>query len=521
MSQPQSPFLPRSPLSSALALAAAFAAFIFLIHVFTSLWGIHLGYGYFRDEFYFLMCGRRLAWGYVDQPPLVALQARLAETLFGIAPTSIRLFSFAAHGITVGLTGLLTWQFGGRRAAQFAAMSAIAAAPVFLGTGSYLSMNSFEPALWMGALFAVLRIADGSASPRAWLLFGLLAGLAVENKHSTVFFLIALSVGLLISPQRRLLFTRACLAGVALLLLFALPNLLWQWTHQFPTYQMLANVAHSDKNLKLPPPRFLWDQIKVLLYTTAPLWIGGLAWLALARDTRPWRFAAYTYLAFLAMMMFLHAKNYYVAPIYPFLFAAGAAALGQLIQRDRLLILIGAQYLLGLVFFTGPITLSVLPPRTYLVYTAPFAPNSARSEKYTSPLPQILSDRFGWTQMVQGFATRFQALPPEVRATTGIICNNYGEAGAVDILGPAYGLPPAISGHVNYFLWGWNGYTGDSMLTLGASATDFTSQYAEVVDLGPFDDPWSMDFEQHLHYFWLRHRKLPYAANWPTLKFWQ
>jgi hypothetical protein len=282
---------------------------------------------------------------------------------------------------------------------------------------------------------------------------------------------------------------------------------------------MLTAVAHSDKNLRLPPLTFFWEQIKVLLYTTAPIWIGGVLWLAGSRNTVRWRFAAYTYVAFLAMMMVLHAKDYYVAPIYPFLFAAGSAALGQFVRRDWILVVIGTQYILGLLFFTGPIALSVLPPKTYLVYTAPFAPTSARSEKYTSPLPQILSDRFGWPEMVQGFAARYQALPPDVRASTGIICNNYGEAGAVDILGPAYGLPYAISGHVNYFYWGWNGYSGESMLTLGKDAHDYTGQYEEVIDLGPFDNPWTMDFE-HLHYFWLRHRKVPFAADWSTLKFW-
>ena len=121
----------------------------------------HLGYGFFRDELYFLVCGHHLAWGYVDQPPLVAVQARLAETLFGLSPTGIRIFSFLAGGVTVGLTGLLTWQLGGRRTAQVLAMTAVLAAPVFLGTANYLSMNAFEPCFWMGALLALLRLAEG------------------------------------------------------------------------------------------------------------------------------------------------------------------------------------------------------------------------------------------------------------------------------------------------------------------------------------------------------------------------
>jgi hypothetical protein len=166
------------------------------------------------------------------------------------------------------------------------------------------------------------------------------------------------------------------------------------------------------------------------------------------------------------------------------------------------------------------VVLSILPPDRYNAYTAIlFNPKNSQSEKFTSPLPQILSDRFGWQRMVQGFAARYNALPPEIRAHTGIICSNYGEASAVDILGRAYGLPTAISGHQNYFYWGWNNYTGESMLTLGQSASDYTGNYEEVIDLGPFDEPWTMDFE-HLHYFWLRHRKRPYSQDWPLLKHW-
>jgi hypothetical protein len=519
LSDSQSPIAVRPPLRSAIVLAAVFAVVTFLVHLLSSLWGRHLGYGYFRDELYFLVCGHHLAWGYVDQPPLVALQARLAEILFGVSPTAIRIFSFMASGVTVGLTGLLAWQLGGRRSAQVLAMTAVLAAPVFLGTSNYLSMNSFEPCFWMGALLAVLRIGDRSAGPRAWLVFGLLTGLGIENKHTTVFFLIALFVGLLISPQRRILFTRGFAAGIALMLLIALPNFVWQVTHQFATYQFLNTVAHSDKNVKLPPVAFLLEQVKVLLFSTAPIWVGGIVWLAFSRSARPWRFVAITFLAFLALMMAMHAKNYYVAPIYPVLFAAGAVGLGQLTRRTWPLTAYSALLACMFVAGTGPIVLTILPPDRYTAYAAPFAPNESNFERLTGPLPEILSDRFGWPQMVEGFADRYQALPPDVRARTAIFCVNYGEASAVNILGPSYGLPPAISEHQNYFYWGWNNYTGESVLTLGSSAKNYTDTYAEVVDLGSFDSPWIMDHE-HLHYYWLRDRKRSYAADWADLKYW-
>src|SRR5580698_9903241 len=325
----------RDSLRPALVLAGGFALVTLALHVACSIYGSRLGYGFFRDELYFLVCGHHLDWGYVDQPPLVAVQARLAEAIFGLSPTGIRIFSFAAGGANVGLTGLLTWQFGGRRSVQILAMTAALAAGVFLGTSNYLSMNSFEPCFWMGAILVVARMADGSTGPRGWLLFGLLAGLGVENKHSTAFFLVALLIGLALSPQRRLLWSKGCAAGVAILMLLALPNLIWQVAHHFPTYELLNNIAHSGRNVVLSPPAFLLEQVNMLLPTTAPLWIGGLVWLAFARAARPWRFAAFTFLVLLVMMMALHAKDYYVAPIYPVLFAAGAAALGQLTRRNR------------------------------------------------------------------------------------------------------------------------------------------------------------------------------------------
>jgi hypothetical protein len=439
--------------------------------------------------------------------------------LFGISPTGIRIFAFAASGITVGLSGLLARQFGGRQNAQILAMTAVLAVPVLLGTGNFLSMNAFEPVFFMGALLVLIRIADGSASPRAWLLFGLIAGIGVENKDTIVFFLIALLGGLLLSPQRRILASGWCAAGIALLLLLALPNFLWQWANHFPTYQFLSAVAHTEKNTKLGPFAFLYQQLKVNLIVGAPIWIGGLAWLAFTRKTSSWRFIAPTYLLFIAMMMAMHAKNYYPAPIYPVLYAAGAVALCRHIRRTWVPIAYTWFLVEVLCTASGPVVLTVLPPAKYSYWTYYYFPQHVNFDTMTAPLPQILSDRFGWPEMVEGFASRYNALPPGIRSQTAIFCKNYGEASAVNVFGPKYGLPTAISGHVNYFYWGWNNATGESVLTLGKDAREFTADYAEVIDLGPFDSPWTMDRER-LHYFWLRHRKRSFAADWPQLRYW-
>jgi hypothetical protein len=509
----------RDSLRSALWLAGAFALVTFALHVVSSIYGSHLGYGFFRDELYFLVCGHHLDWGYVDQPPLVALQARLAEALFGLTPTGIRVLSFAAGAIKVGLTGMLAWQLGGRRAAQALAMMAALAAPVYIVADNYLSMNSWEPCFWMGCMLVVLRIADGSWGPRWWLLFGVLAGLGIENKDSAVFFLVALLLGMLISPQRKLLWSGWVAASVALIFLIALPNFWWQLQRHFPTYELLNNIAHSDKNTKLPPLPFLWQQVLMMMPFSAPLWIRGAIWLGLARRATAWRFAAVTFLIFFAMMMAMHAKDYYVAPIYPVLLAAGAVGFVEWTRRNWPALVYCSVLLMALVVITIPIGLTVLPPENYSAWAAHLGANKTRTEKFSSPLPQYLSDRFGWEEMAQGFAARYNALPPEERAKTGIFCGNYGEASAVNVFGPKYGLPVAISGHQNYFYWGWHGYTGESMLTVGDNREDYLKSYAEVIDLGAFDAPWIMDHEHH-HYFLLKGRKKTYASEWAEFKYW-
>lgn len=509
----------RDSLRAALLLSAGFALVTLALHAISSIYGSRLGYGFFRDELYFLVCGHHLDWGYVDQPPLVAVQARLSEMLFGLSPTGIRILSFAAGAVKVGLTGLLAWQLGGRARAQLLAMTAALAAPVFLVADNYLSMNSWEPCFWMGCVLILLRIADGSFGPRWWLAFGALAGLGIENKDSTVFFLIALVVGMLLTPQRKLLWSGWVAAAIGVIFFIALPNFLWQWQHHWPTYELLNNIAHSDKNTKLPPLAFLLQQASMMLIFSAPLWIGGVVWLGFSKRARAWRFMAVAYLVFLVIMMVMHAKDYYVAPIYPVLLAAGSVALMYLTRWSWPSYAYAALLGMFLVVATAPIGLTVLPPEEYNAWAAHFGANKTRTEKFSSPLPQYLSDRFGWEEMAQGFAARYNALPPEERAKTGIFCGNYGEASAVNMFGSKYGLPVAISGHQNYFYWGWHGYTGESMLTVGDDRKDYLANYAEVIDLGVFDEPWIMDHEHH-HYFLLKGRKKTYAEEWADFKYW-
>ncbi len=538
---------PRDPtLAAALRLALAFAAIKLVLHLVATLYAQHLGYSYFRDEFYYLVCGRRLAWGYVDHGPLVALQARLSTTLFGTSVLGIRMLSHLAGAAAVALTGILAWALGGRRSAQSLAMLGLLCAPEYLALDSFLSMNSVEPVFWMTCTLALILITRAPHArtlahafselpshgfpppasphiPRLWILFGISAGLGLLNKPSMTFFLIALGVGLLLTPQRRILFTRWSALAIALLTLIALPNLLWQIHHGWPTLEFLRNGRLEHKNVILPLLPFLNAQLLMMHPLNALLWITGLVALLRARSISHSRWIALTYLVFFALMFKFHAKDYYLAPIYPVLFAAGGLAWQVRFARTpaRSHALFAFPVYETALTLTGvlllPMALPVLSPDTWIRYTAALHLRPGNTEtSSTGPLPQFYADRFGWQQEVDLVNRAYKALSPEDRARVTIFTNNYGEAGAIDFLGARQhlGLPPAISGHNTYWLWGPGNRGVDLVIAVLHDTPDQLHQkYASVTVIGPTDNPLAMPHE-HKTVYLLRHRLPTAPFNW-------
>jgi Dolichyl-phosphate-mannose-protein mannosyltransferase len=515
---------PASFLREPLRLALVFAAVKLAIQIAINLVAPHFGYNLFRDELYYIDCGRHLAWGYVDHAPMVALQARIADTLFGHTHLwAFRLISGLAGAGMVFLTGLLAWSMGGGKNAQILAMLGSIAAVVNLPLDGYLSMNSFEPVFWMTAMLSVILIARGG-SPRWWLLFGLASGLGLENKHTEAFFLLALLIALLLSPQRKLLRSRCAAACIGLIFALALPNLLWEWLHHFPTWEWLQRISHFHKNVVLGPGDFLRQQVFVFNPLAFPLWLGGVLWLLFSDRARPFRFAGLAYVIFLPLMYALHAKDYYLAPIYPVYFAAGGVACFALLKKTwqrRVLLPIYVFLFCALAVLGAPAIAPLLPWGRYDAYTAATHLRPRESERFAQiRLPQFLADMTSWPQFTAQMAAAYNALPPDLRARTFIYCGDYGEAGAIDVLGPQYGLPPAISGHMNYWFWGPRGELTDSMLVIGQSRQDVEKSYQHVRQVGRIHTPWSMPDEDDLPIWFATGRYRSIAAIWPTTRNW-
>jgi hypothetical protein len=504
-------------LSSEMAIAWLLAAAAVVLQMLTN-----GRYGYFRDELYFLACSDHLAWGYVDFAPLVALLARISRFALGDSLHAIRALPALAQGAQILITGLIARELGGKRFAIFLSCLSVLVAPVILGNATRLSMNPFEPLFWMGAVYFLLR-AINLNEPKLLLASGALLGLGLENKHSTAFFLVSLTIGLLFSPSRRLLLSKWFWLAAAIAFLIFLPNLIWQYTHHFPTLEALSNVRKTHKNIELPPLPFLRQQIMMLLPVSAAVWIPGVAFLLFSSKARNYRCLGVTYLVFLAVMMTLHGKDYYLAPIYPMLFAAGGVFWETTIaaytkMRWLKVALPATVFVLGVI--AVPLDVPILPVETIVPYMNALGITMSRTEvQDRGPLPQHFGDEFGWEEMVAATSQVYNSLPPEERAKTGILAGTYGDAGAIDFFGPRYGLPKSISPHQNYYYWGPREYTGEILILLHYDLAD-AQHGCQSVQTGPaLNNPYAMQ-EEHYTILVCRGSKLPLAQAWPRLKVW-
>lgn len=481
-------------------------------------------YGIFRDELYYLACAARLDWGYVDHPPLVAALTALWTALFGKGLLTIRLLAALAGAGTVATAGAIARRLGGGNFAVAFTGLAVGLSPIVLGLTSVLSMNVFDLLFWALACRLAVGLLDGDDA-RLWLAFGAVAGVGLQNKLSVLFLGFGLVAGLVaarrFAPFRSRHFW---LGGGVAALLFA-PHLLWQRAHDWPTLEFMANASRT-KNVALEPLDFLAQQLLQTGPFHAVVWLAGLGALLLAARLRPWRALGFAYFAILAVMLSTAAKPYYLAPVYPVLWAAGAVAIEAWTAgwRSRAVHLGLVRWgLPGLVVLSGlafaPLARPILPLDDYVRYARAFGLEPGTDERKTlGRLPQFYADMQEWRGLAEAVGAASALLTPSERRQACVFGQNYGEAGAVEYFGRELDLPPAISAHNSWFLWGLGTCTGEVLLVLGDDA-ERLGELFEKVELGAtFDCRDCMPYEDGLPVWIVRRPRADLAALWPRIQ---
>jgi dolichyl-phosphate-mannose-protein mannosyltransferase len=515
---PSSPGDERAFLSEGMTAVLFLALAKFLLHCY-----FNNRYGYFRDEFNYMACGDHLAWGYVDQPPLIPFLAKICRWLFGDSLRSIRLVPALAASAVVVVTAMIARELGGRRFALLLAALAIVVSPILLSDGSLLTTNCLEPLLWTGCIyFAVLAVKRND--PRYWIWFGVVAGIGLEEKYSIAVLGFGIAIGLLLTEQRRVFLNKWIWLGAGAAFLIFLPNFLWNVQHHWPFVELMRNIKAEGRDVALSPAAYFAQQVLIVHPFLAPVWITGVLTFLFSARLKPYRFLGWTYLAAFTVFTVLKGKNYYLAPIYPVYLAAGAVVVESLIARIRQAWLKPA---LGAVLLAGgawlaPVIMPVLPVDQFIAYMAklPFKIPRSEHSHMRAILPQHFADQFGWEEMVATVNQAYTRLSPEERPVCGIFAQNYGQAGAIDFFGRRYGLPPALSGHQTYFLWGPRGYSGNCLIVLDDTREFLEEKFERVEYVGMSDNQYAL--ERNVPVYICRGAKFGTLADiWPSLKKWR
>jgi 4-amino-4-deoxy-L-arabinose transferase-like glycosyltransferase len=476
---------------------------------------VSTNYGYFRDELYYIEAGRHLSFGYVDFPPLVALVAKALDVLAGDALWVIHLIPALASSLIVLVTGLMARELGGGHFAQALAAIASLAAVTFLATGSLFSMDALDELWWVLASYVLILILKRNDS-RLWLLFGLIAGVGLLTKVTMLFFGSAVAVGLLVTPARSHIRTRWPWLGGVIAFAFLLPYLLWNAANGWPTLEFFSNYEGSGG-----PLEFLLGQIPGMNPLTLPLSFAGLYFYLGTREGRTYRTLGWTFVILVVVLVLLAAKPYTLSPAYPTLFAGGAIVFARFGGRAwRVLRPLYVALLLLSGALLAPLAMPVLPPATFASTYGSLSgtTNAAAGQSQQGVFPQPLGDRFGWDNMTRTVASAYDGLPARERSRACVFTSNYGEASALNFLGEKRGLPPTISGHNTYYLWGPGRCTGEVMITVGVPRNQIERGYAAVKRPATITCRYCMPEENGVPVYVATEPRAPLGQLWPETK---
>lgn len=499
------------------ALLCYIALCTLILHWFSNAMG---GYGFFRDELYYIACTDHPDLGYVDQPPLSIYVLAVSRWLFGDSLFAIRLIPALAGAAMVVITGFTARAMGGGRPAQLMAAMAMACAPINLGFDNYFSMNSLDILFWTWGAYVVVRLVN-TEDPRYWLLLGCVLGAGLLNKISVLWFGSGLAAGFLLTSHRHWFKTRWPWYALGISVVLFLPYVVWNMMHDFAHLEFIRNAVAS-KYSSLTAAEFIKGQALLENPIALPLWLAGAGFFFFTARGKPYRLLGIAYVvAFLILMVNGHSKAEYLAAAYGFMFAGGGIMVEPLFVPGikRRLMQVYAVVLVATAIVLAPFALPILPVESYIRYAGALglAPSSSEAKKLDR-LPQSYADMFGWEEKAAAVARAYHALSPEEQKVCAVFADNYGRCGAIDFFGKNFGLPKSIGKHNSYWIWGPRNYTGEVMIILGGALKDKQDMFGSVEVAETVSNTYCMPYENNLNVYVCRKLKVPLKELWPRMK---
>ena len=470
-------------------------------------------YDLFVNELYFIVCGRHPAFGYVDQPPLIPLLSALTQ-IDGTHVWLLRLPAVVAAVALVPLTVAYAQLLGATTRGAWLGAVAAGSSPMLTAMTATLTTSTLEPLAWTAIAYCVTR-AVVSAEPRMWWWAGVVAGLALETRYGVIIWIVALAIGLVATGQRALLRSRALVVAIVIAALIAVPNAAWQLGHGLP----FMNVIRNDNadNFTGTPLVFTIDQIFSLNFVLAPLWMTGVVAPFVSPRLARFRFLAIAFVTSALLVFLTHGRNYYLAAAYPAMFALGAAACTAL---PRLVVVFWSCVAFANGALALPFVLPIYAPAKLeaTVERMPVKLRPVEKASVGAPLTQVFSYEFGWRELAAGVERVFASLPPSDRARAAIFASTYGEAAAIDVFGT--GLPPALSGNNQYYLWGPRGYDGSVVIAVNVEPDVWSRRCDSLRVVARYgESPYVMPRERDRPIVVCRGLHPPLPQLWPQLKF--
>jgi len=472
------PARPASAWSSDEAILIYVALATFVVHLLTG-----GRYGFHRDELATLDDARHLAWGYVAYPPITPFFARISLTLFGTSLVGFRLFAALAQAIAVVLTGLMAREIGGSRGAQLVA--AAAAIPFCLAGGALMQYVSFDYLFWVLTAYFVVRLLN-SEDPRWWLAIGSSIGLGMMAKYTMGFFTLGIVAGVLLTPARKYLASKWLWYGVALSLLAFLPNFIWQAQHHFISLDFLRDIHARDIRIGRTK-NFLPEQIELTLFGF-PLALAGLYYCLISSAGRRFRMLGWMYVVPLVLFIIAKGRSYYLAGAYPMLYAVGS------VWGERWLASMRPAWrsVLRAVAWTALVSDIAITA----AFTLPIAPLNSAWFQRAARIQGDFREELGWRELVGKVAEIRDSLPAQERTRLGVLAANYGEAGAINLYGPEYRLPQAISGINSFWQRGYGDPPPETLIALGFSRGFLQRNFSSCEVAGHTPNPYNIENEE-------------------------